>query len=389
MMKRHIIGFISIVLINLLFLLYLGKYGLSWSSKLRHPAIQVNKFATNDVRRNSTKRILVYTSFFGDKPWSMARPLMNYTKTCGCNFEFCEITYDQSKLNTSDIVLFHGRNMADLNQVSKQRPLNQLWLYFIMENPYHASSVEGIDRYFNLTSSYRLSSNIHYPYRFHHPIPPSEVKEIQPSINYASGKTKQIAWAVSNCGHQRDQLAKKFNEFGLHIDNFGNCRFPFAKSRYFSRSVKSPYHEYKFVFAAENRLCEDYVTEKYWSHAFDNNVNAIPIVLGGSNYSNPAIAIPGSFIDALKFTSPKTLAEYLLIVDKNDTLFNEYFKWRQYWTFYDKRHPSGCNPFICNMCDKLHENSWNLRNKPLLSTINSDKECKPTEDYFNRWIKMV
>ena len=108
------------------------------------------------------------------------------------------------------------------------------------------------------------------------------------------------------------------------------------------------------------------MTEKYWGRPFDYNANAIPIVLGGSNYSNPQIAIPGSFIDAITFSSPKRLAEYLLIVDKNDTLFNEYFKWKQYWTFYDIGLPDACRLFMCDMCT-------NIRNYIIKNTYLRDR----------------
>ena len=52
----------------------------------------------------------------------------------------------------------------------------------------------------------------------------------------------------------------------------------------------------------------------------------IPIVLGGANYSDPNIAIPGSFINVQDFPSVKELAGYLLKVASNDTLFNSYFE---------------------------------------------------------------
>ena len=322
------------------------------------------------------------------KSWPMGYLIPNYTKVCGCNFDGCEMTYDRNKFASSDIVWFHGPDIPNLKLLSLKRPVNQLWVYYTIENSYHTPSIEGINNYFNLTSTYRLNSNLRDAYRDHISIPPSDVKKIQP-VNYAKGKSRQIAWAVTNCGQQRDQLAEKLHNFGLQIDNFGKCRIPYVNRRPYSRSVKSPYHEYKFVFAAENRLCQDYVTEKYWRRSFNTGVNAIPIVLGGANYSDPRIAIPGSFIDALKFSSPKALAEYLLLVDKNDTLFNEYFKWKPYWTFYDIGRPSRCRLVLCEMCNKLHTNSWKFKNKPLTSTMNKSKECKPTEDYFRTWINRV
>ncbi|GFR99380.1 glycoprotein 3-alpha-L-fucosyltransferase A, partial [Elysia marginata] len=39
-------------------------------------------------------------------------------------------------------------------------------------------------------------------------------------------------------------------------------------------------------------------------------------------------APPHSFIHVDDFESPKGLAEYLDVLDKNDALYNEYFRWK-------------------------------------------------------------
>ena len=48
--------------------------------------------------------------------------------------------------------------------------------------------------------------------------------------------------------------------------------------------------------------------------------------MGGANYSK--LAIPGSYINIMDFSTVTQLAEYLQYLDKNDTAFNEFFKWR-------------------------------------------------------------
>lgn len=49
--------------------------------------------------------------------------------------------------------------------------------------------------------------------------------------------------------------------------------------------------------------------------------------MGGANYTK--LAIPGSYINVLDFKTVKDLADYLHNLDKNNTAYNEYFKWRQ------------------------------------------------------------
>ena len=43
------------------------------------------------------------------------------------------------------------------------------------------------------------------------------------------------------------------------------------------------------------------------------------------------IAPPHSYINVQDFDSTKDLADYLIKVDKNDTLFASYFWWRDYY----------------------------------------------------------
>ena len=49
--------------------------------------------------------------------------------------------------------------------------------------------------------------------------------------------------------------------------------------------------------------------------------------MGGAYYTK--LAIPSSYINVLDFKSVKQLAEYLHYLNRNDTAYNEYFKWRQ------------------------------------------------------------
>ena len=356
--------------------------------------------------KTNVKRILFYTSFFNHRPWFIfpENPSsINYSKRYGCNFDSCHISYNRSDFNRSDLVVFHPRDInvmkdeeyerINMRRLNSLRPKNQLWLFFILENPFGHRNVKMFDRYFNVTTSYRLNSDIRLPYRYHQRINTITAHnrvnhDYNYKHNYAEGKTKQMVWAVSHCNCLRDQLAMKLHEHGLNIETFGRCRFNFTKHRHDRRI---PYAEYKFVFAAENHLCDDYITEKYWVHGLAEKVNTIPIVFGGANYSDPRLAIPGSYIDAMKFESPKKLAEYLLAVDHNDTLFNSYFDWRKYWMLSDGGHPDHPHRYsrwLCDVCDTLHADRWTFPRKPLLSRIDVYKECLGHEQYFRKWINI-
>jgi hypothetical protein len=77
----------------------------------------------------------------------------------------------------------------------------------------------------------------------------------------------------------------------------------------------------------------------------------IPIVYGVHDHYDQ-IAPTHSFINAAKFETMKQLADYLILLDKNDTLYNEYFWWKSHfevrYTQKDK------NKSMCHLCAALH-----------------------------------
>ena len=66
--------------------------------------------------------------------------------------------------------------------------------------------------------------------------------------------------------------------------------------------------------------------------------------MGGADYDR--LAIPGSYINVLDFSTVKDLAEYLHYLHQNITAYNEYFTWR-------KRYRMGGDwSFLCQFCKK-------------------------------------
>ena len=70
-------------------------------------------------------------------------------------------------------------------------------------------------------------------------------------------------------------------------------------------------------------------------------------MLGGANYTK--LAIPGSYINVMDFKTVKQLAEYLQYLDKNNTAYNEYFKWRKKYKVIGWTDRSFCQ--ICGAFD--------------------------------------
>ena len=99
---------------------------------------------------------------------------------------------------------------------------------------------------------------------------------------------------------------------------------------------------YKFYLVFENSLCSEYITEKLWRPM---QQTVVPIVLGGADYEK--YLTKHSYINVKDFKSPYELAKYLKVLDKNDTLYNEYFDWKKSYSCY--RGVPG-KSIACNMC---------------------------------------
>ena len=93
----------------------------------------------------------------------------------------------------------------------------------------------------------------------------------------------------------------------------------------------------------------------------------IPVVYGAANYSH--FAPPHSYINALDFDSPKSLAGYLLELSKNHTEYLNYFRWKKYYSVGRSNQKT-----ICDLCHILHErNSTKIYKK--ISTWYSLNQC--------------
>lgn len=75
----------------------------------------------------------------------------------------------------------------------------------------------------------------------------------------------------------------------------------------------------------------------------------MPVVLGAHPADYKAVAPFKSYISVEDFQFPRHLAEYLKFLDGNDTLYNEYFRWKSTGYFYD-----AWADFFCRACGMLH-----------------------------------
>ena len=183
-----------------------------------------------------------------------------------------------------------------------------------------------------------------------------------------------VAWVVSHC-HTRSLREIYAAELKQHIDIdiFGKCTgndFDNHKSRLFFADL---FKTHKFYLAFENSFCRDYITEKVWSRI---QGDIVPIVLGGADYGKHLP--PHSYINVKDFPSPMHLAEYLHKLDNNDTLYEEYFKWKRDYSCYNGVPNKHALCDICRMIDEKHGSVI-----PNINTFWDKDSCISTADFYH------
>ena len=323
-----------------------------WQCK---PVERSQKTANVSHENNSTKLILFYNTWFGRKPWWGMDS--NESFLAGCPSMKCRIAYDVDDIGQSDAVIFHLGYKGDtprweeIQQIHQYRCSYQRIAILTQESLLHPdiADISFIPKgFFNWTLTFKRTSDFPLPYGHFFPLqlPAASTSN---DTNYAEGKDKLVAWAVSNCGPQPRGIYVKELLKHIQVDVYGKCGSVYGQNNKCSRGSQECvelFKTYKFYLSFENAACTDYVTEKFWN-TLDWRV--VPVVLAKDIYI--PIAPPGSFISVQDFPSVKALALYLQYLDKNDTAYNQYFQWRRKFGSQRKHMPQ----FACHICKALHE----------------------------------
>ena len=215
----------------------------------------------------------------------------------------------------------------NLLQGPSQRSLEQRYIYFSLESPVHDHlNYSRLSDFFNWTMTYRRDSDVFAPYGSF--IRRSEPTNVEPILKRVSAlpKPKLVAWVVSNCktNSKREDYVSELQKH-IPVDIFGqcgtkNCPGKMTKSGECGSLLE---RDYMFYLAFENSKCKDYTTEKFYN-ALDMDI--VPIVMGGSNYS--AIAPPGSYIDVDDYLSPQELAKELKRLSNAREEYLNFYVWK-------------------------------------------------------------
>ncbi|XP_074657228.1 glycoprotein 3-alpha-L-fucosyltransferase A-like [Tubulanus polymorphus] len=321
-------------------------HGVRLTAQLQH----IPKQAVLASKQRKSKVLLLWGGF--EKTFLAKR---NSNPFSGCPVNTCRITDDRSKVGTADVIVIE-RHVIRSVIPSVPRPKHQVQVMFTMESPFHTPLHygTGYQSSINWTANYRRDSTIPVPYgffvRYNESVRFKVLKK-----NYASGKTKKVAWFVSNCNdkNERLKLAEELSKY-ISVDIYGKCGTLKCPRSDREKCLNLLDSSYKFYLAFENSNCREYITEKFFLNGLSRDI--VPIVYGAHKDDYERVAPPHSFIHVDDFESPKQLAEYLHRLDENDHLYNSYFRWKGTGKIFN-----GGLYFWCRLCMLSHADDADKR----------------------------
>ena len=263
-------------------------------------------------------------------------------------------TVDKSLLSSADIVEFHLR---EFNSVKKPRRTDaqQLWMMFTLEAQYQIA--DGIGSQMNLWRSFTHSSDIFHPY--------SDIGECQCSrsrsaltVQFEERSTAPLLVIVSNCNsHTRREGLLRILMNHVDSHSYGSCFHnhvnpPSVPNR---DLVATLLPTYKFVFAVENSLCTDYISEKFHRSFPYGTVPVVVSARGKPGYQRYA-PTNTSFLDVSLFKDAAEAAHEIKISAANRVKYSKYHTHRlpnaliNVSTFY--------NSETCQVADDGRDRSW-------------------------------
>ena len=303
-----------------------------------------------------------------------------------CKYKNCRFSCDKSLIRESDALLFHDSDLfKEKNELTllENRNLNQVWI--LHSNGPNKLNSKYNKMKFNWTMSYYSNAELSYcTYGCFQKHPTKMKYDEFEHLAFTEHKRRQNAalWFVSNCINKLrlqygGELANYFpiriyGDCESHIQQFirgANFKEIFHKSKNCKSDCETDLQMMnKFYLAFESANCSDYITESFWRSL---EFGIIPVVFQPAKKYYEFVAPFHSFIHAQDFGfDMKRLAEYMVKVSSNFSLYLKYVEWKFKYKVLLKRIQ---NYRICELCAKLNNERSTMYYESISNWFN--KKC--------------
>ena len=110
--------------------------------------------------------------------------------------------------------------------------------------------------------------------------------------------------------------------------------------------------DYKFVITFDDLFCihiDLYAHYEIYTLYSALKYSVVPVVYGKDFLPEAPV---NSYINARDFNSPKDLADYLHLLNRNDHLYSKYVNWNE--NYQVDQFPMGIRDGWCSLCEMLH-----------------------------------
>lgn len=286
-----------------------------------------------------------------------------------CGEYKCYFTNDRKFRSHPNLqtIFFYGTDFK-ASDAPLPRRSGEDWALFHEESPKNNPifNHEDVMRMFNHTATFRRGSDFplttQYLQTLDQITDPSFLIPLNVKNRMMDEGLAPIAYVQSGCEtpSERDKFVMELMKY-ISVDSYGECLHNRDLPNEIRGSEKLDHREYlyllakyKYVIAAENAICDDYVTEKLWKPL---QVGAVPIYLGAPNIEE-YLPNPNSAILVKDFSSAKDLAEYIQKLNKDDALYKTYLG-------HKLAHNTDSNALITNQLiqEMMQARRWGVTSK--------------------------
>jgi hypothetical protein len=246
----------------------------------------INFKCLNLKSKSNLKTILALNKFYGKENFAYGLGKVEPFVRNHCPIVNCELTNDVSKLNQSDFLLVSLTDKFDEDNLRLTRQRNKRYVSVILESQINFQYLDKYNGLFSFTADFKSESTFGINYESQKGFSWSLNETFNELNDFSLNKSGFMAGLISNCEGQHAKRSVFIEELRKYvtISVYGGCGIPCPKigGEEVENCRAMIGRKYKFFLAAENSLCQDYITEKFFLML---KYDIVMVVYGLGNYT--------------------------------------------------------------------------------------------------------